>query len=104
MEYIDYIVKAFIGLMCAGVFGACVEYVKRSIIKQRAIEKEIKALAHDALFRFCREIMAQSYITEYQLENLEHLYGGYSGLGMNGTGKKLYEFCKELPIKEGRIS
>lgn len=100
---IDYLIKTFIGLACAGIFGVCVEYVKRSIIKQKSIETEIKALAHDALFRFCREIILQGYITEGQHENLEHLYKGYKGLGMNGTGKKLYETCDTLPMKEGQL-
>lgn len=100
---IDYLVKTLIGLASAGIFGACVEYVKRSIIKQRIIEKEIKALAHDALFRFCREIMAQDYITEFQLENLNYLYEGYKNLGMNGTGQKMYTYCTDKPLKGGKL-
>lgn len=103
MEFADYAVKALIGLACASVFGACVEYVKRSIIKQKAIEKEIKALAHDALFRFCRELLLQGFITEQQLENLDYLYEGYKGLGMNGTGEVLYKRCVELPLKEVKL-
>ena len=97
----DYIIKTLIGLACAGLFGACVEYVKRSIIKQRVIEKEIKALAHDALFRFCRYIMQQGYVTESQLENLEYLYKGYEALGLNGTGERMYQEAKSQPLKGG---
>ena len=96
---IDYTIKTLIGLACAGVFGFCVEYIKRSIIKQKVIEQEIKALAHDALFRFCRYIMEQGYITESQHENLEYLYKGYKGLKLNGTGDRIYEECKSKPLK-----
>ena len=99
----DYIIKTFIGLACAGVFGFCVEYIKRSIIKQRVIEKEIKALAHDALFRFCRYILQQNYVTESQLENLEYLYQGYKALGLNGTGERIYTECKNKPLKSGDL-
>lgn len=99
----EYILKTLIGLACAGIFGACVEYIKRSITKQKVIEKEIKALAHDALFRFCREILQQNYITEPQLENLEFLYKGYEALGLNGTGNRIYEECKNKPFKGGDL-
>lgn len=99
----DYIVKTLIGLACAGLFGACVEYVKRSIIKQKVIEQEMKALAHDALFRFCRYILQQNYITESQLENLEYLFKGYESLGLNGSGKRIYEECKGKPLKSGDL-
>lgn len=95
----DYIVKTFIGLACAGIFGFCVEYIKRSIIKQKAIEVEIKALAHDALFRFCRELLPLESLTEYQHENLEYLYRGYKGLKMNGTAEKIYNQIAEKPIE-----
>lgn len=100
----DYIVKTFIGLACAGIFGFCVEYIKRSIIKQKAIEVEIKALAHDALFRFLRELLPLNSLTEYQHENLEYLYQGYKGLKMNGTAEKLYKQISEKPIEsEGKL-
>lgn len=95
----DYIIKTFIGLACAGIFGFCVEYIKRSIIKQKAIEVEIKALAHDALFRFCRYLMPLEEITEAQHENLEYLMRGYRKLKMNGTAEKMYNQIMAKPIK-----
>lgn len=99
----DYIIKTFIGLACAGIFGASVEYIKRSVIKQRVIEQEIKALAHDALFRFMRYVLQQDYITESQLENLEYLYKGYQALGLNGTGERIYSECKAKPLRSGDL-
>lgn len=98
----DYILKSFIGLACAGVFGAAVEYVKRSLTKQKVIETEIKALAHDALFRCCRELMRHDEIEVDELENLEYLFRGYSGLGLNGTGEKIYHQIKAKKVVERR--
>lgn len=33
------------------------------------------------------------------LENLEQLHDSYRELGMNGTGEKLYQQAKSLPVK-----
>ena len=98
----EHIIKTLIGLACAGVFGACVEYIKRSINKQKIMEKAIRALAHDALIRYCRYTLPQDHITESQLENLEYLYKSYNALGLNGTGQRMYEECKNKPLRNDK--
>lgn len=61
--------------------------------------KVLEALAHDALFKECRRILEQGYITDIELENLDYLYAGYHNLGLNGTGEELCNRCRQLPLK-----
>lgn len=67
----------------------------------KAIVLAVKAVTHDALFKQCRYIQEKEQITENELDNLEHLYNAYHGLGMNGTGETMYNRCKELPLSKG---
>ena len=80
MDYLDSIIKAFLGALGGGIFALIVFFIK-----------SLKSLSHDSLFRCCRDLRDKDEITEYERENLDHLYVGYSALGLNGTGKKLYE-------------
>lgn len=98
MDYLDSIIKAFLGALGGGIFALLVFFIKIELRKikefkaeHEAIVKSLKALSHDSLFRYCRDLRDKDEITEAERENLDHLYVGYSALGLNGTGKKLYE-------------
>lgn len=98
MEYLDSIIKAFLGALGGGIFALIVFFVKIELrkikdfkVEHEAIVKSLKALSHDSLFRYCRYLRDKEEITESERENLDHLYAGYSALDLNGTGKKLYE-------------
>lgn len=69
---------------------------KKHTDKDRAYEKAVKSLIHDAVFRNCVEIIEKGELTMYGSENLDNLYESYRELGMNGTGEKLYQQAKEL--------
>ena len=100
---VETIINNIINLVLAAVVGALIVWVKTSVKnrtnKDKAIETAVKSLAHDALFRQCRYLLDKDYITEGELDNLNHLFAGYEALGMNGTGKQLYEQVKDKPIK-----
>ena len=98
MDYLDYIIKAFFGALGGGIFALLMFFIKIELrrikdfkAEHEAIVKSLKALSHDSLFRCCRDLRDKDEITEVERENLDHLYVGYSALGLNGTGKKLYE-------------
>lgn len=98
MDYLDSIIKAFLGALGGGIFALIMFFIKIELRKIKvfkaehdAIIKSLKSLSHDSLFRCCRDLRDKDEITEYERENLDHLYVGYSALGLNGTGKKLYE-------------
>lgn len=58
-----------------------------------------RALLHHEIFQTAKEALKKNYITEYELENLEELYIPYKKIGGNGTAEKLFNDCKQLPIK-----
>lgn len=98
MDYLDSIIKAFLGALGGGIFALLMFFIKIELrrikdfkAEHEAIVKSLKALSHDSLFRCCRDLRDKDEITEIERENLDHLYVGYSALGLNGTGKKLYE-------------
>lgn len=59
-----------------------------------------RALLHHEIFQTAREALKKGHITEYELENLNELYVPYKAIGGNGTAEKLYNDCKNLPIKQ----
>lgn len=83
-------------------------------IRLSEIEKEIEillerqdntkdalvALLHHELFLNSKIAIHNGSITEHELENLECLYKPYKQIGGNGTAEKLFNDCKELPIKK----
>ena len=96
MDYMDSIIKAFLGALGGGIFALIMFFIKIELRKIRdfkleheAVVKSLKALSHDSLFRYCRYLRDKDEITESERENLDHLYAGYSALDLNGTGKKL---------------
>ena len=98
MDYMDSIIKAFLGALGGGIFALIMFFIKIELrkikdfkLEHEAVVKSLKALSHDSLFRYCRYLRDKDEITESERENLDHLYAGYSALHLNGTGKKLYE-------------
>ena len=98
MDYMDSIIKAFLGALGGGIFALIMFFIKIELrkikdfkVEHEAVVKSLKALSHDSLFRYCRYLRDKDEITESERENLDHLYVGYSALGLNGTSKKLYE-------------
>ena len=92
---VQYAINAFVGLALAGVMT----YLKRLLVVFRLIYRSHAAMLHNQLYRTCDEYMKRGWITVNDLEDLEELYACYSGLGMNGVGEKLYNDCKNLPVK-----
>ena len=57
------------------------------------------AVLHHMIWVECRTYLDHGYILTSELDDLEHLYRSYSGLGGNGSGKILYNKCQNLPVK-----
>ena len=66
--------------------------------EQDLIKVGVLSLLHDRIYQACQYHIANGLISVQDLDNLEYLYRGYSGLGGNGTGEELYKRCKSLPI------
>ena len=66
-----------------------------------ALFKEaVLAILHNQIYDLCRLYLERGYMETGECKNLEHLYEPYSALGGNGTGKKLFDKCMELPIRK----
>lgn len=66
--------------------------------EQELIKAGVIAILHDRIYQVCQYHIQNDYITIQDLDNLEYLYQGYSGLGGNGTGEELYKRCKALRL------
>lgn len=86
----------------------CVELSKRieevsarqetKILEMNAMSFGLLAMLHDKVFQSCMYFINKGEITGEELENLEYLYDGYSGLGGNGTCETLFKRVQQLKI------
>ena len=94
-----YIIKSSIKMVVEQMMEEIDEHFKEDIAEQEVIKYGVLSLSHYILYKQCQFLIDRGYVTVSELDDLEHLYSGYSALGGNGTGTKLYEDCKNLPIK-----
>lgn len=93
------IINSILGACGAGIFTGICLWVKSMYKKSKAYDKSLKALAHDAYFRYCRYLLPNDTLSEAELENFTYLYESYHSLGLNGTGDKLYQQIIAKPVK-----
>ena len=90
--------ETIITAILAATGGAIFTWITIGAKRLASLTKVIKALSHDALFTRCEYLIKQGSISTDELENLDLLFDAYSGLGMNGAGKELYNRAKALPL------
>lgn len=90
---------AILGAVGGAIGGAVFAWIALGAKRLTALTKVIKALAHDALFTRCEDLILKGKITTDELENLNLLYEAYDDLGMNGAGRELYNRAKALPLQ-----
>ncbi|EJE97755.1 hypothetical protein [Liquorilactobacillus mali] len=66
----------------------------------RLLTEAVKALLHNKIYDNCTHYIERGYITTGEKDDLDYLYGGYSGIGGNSTGEWLYLNASKLPIRE----
>lgn len=103
-----YVINSILGI----VIGLLVSKIRDTKnIHQEALEEQRKqndkiregvmATVSDSYFHMCRRLIDRDYIADDDFENFTRLYNAYKGLGMNGTGTKLYEQISEKKINVG---
>ena len=95
MIFLNSAITTVISIAVGGVIGVLGSW----FFLFRAYFRAVRSLTHDSFFRYCRYVLKEEELTTETLENLEHLHESYKALGLNGTGEKLYEQCKALPIR-----
>ena len=68
------------------------------ILEMNAMSYGLLAMLHDKVFQSCMYFINKGSISGDELENLEYLYKGYSGLGGNGTCETLMIRVRTLQI------
>ena len=58
----------------------------------------LMALGHDRIMALSTKYVERGYITADEYENLLGLYEPYAEMGGNGSGTRMVEACKTLPI------
>ena len=58
----------------------------------------LMALGHDRIMALSTKYVDRGYITPDEYENLLGLYEPYAEMGGNGSGTRMVEACKALPI------
>lgn len=94
-------ISALVGALVASVYA----YVSRKSIDgietQRALLRGIRTLLRNELVEAHREYVEKDKsITLESLEYVQETYESYHSLGGNGSGTKLWEDIKALPIKD----
>lgn len=93
------IINSILSACGAAIFAGVCVWVKGLYKKSKNYDKALKALAHDAYFRYCRYLLPEESLNESEAENLNYLYESYHSLGLNSTGDKLYQEIISKPVK-----
>lgn len=97
------IINSILSACGAAIFAGLCVWVKGLYAKSKTYDKAVKALAHDAYFRYCRYLLPEETLTEDEVENLNYLYESYHALGLNSTGDKLYQEIIKKPVNTKKI-
>ena len=94
------IINSILGAVGSAIFAGVCVWVKGLWNKSKTYDKAVKALAHDAYFRYCRYLLPEETLTQEEVENINYLYESYHALGLNSTGDKLYQQIISKPVRE----
>lgn len=75
------------------------EWIRARYGKKTVMERLLIGIAHDRIHYLCKAYLKQGYMSEDDYDNLESIVGPYLEMGGNGSGKKLYEQARTLPIR-----
>lgn len=98
-EMTQTILNAILTAIGGAIFAGVCVWVKGLWQKSKNYDKAVKALAHDAYFRYCRYLLPEETLTQEEVENINYLYDSYHSLGLNSTGDKLYKEIMSKPVK-----
>lgn len=93
------ILNSILAACGSAIFAGICYWIKSMYTKNKAFDDVLKALTHDAFFRYCRYLNPVDKLSEAELENLNSLYKAYHSLGLNGTGDKLYNQIIAKPVE-----
>ena len=75
-------------------------WLQQNKSKKDYTQEALKILLKSELKKEYIEFMQKGYVTFEDLENVNEVYEAYHNLKGNGTGTKMIEEIRKLPIKE----
>ena len=94
------IVTTIISIVTTAVSGYLVLWLQQNKSKKYYTQEALKILLKSELKKEYIELMQKGYVTLEELENANEVYEVYHNLKGNGTGTKMIEEIRRLPIKE----
>ena len=104
MKILDEIISWGIPVICGGVLGCCMTYIKMRKRKDRALEIGVQCLLRAEIIANYNEYQHRHYCPIYTKESLKRMYSAYHDLGGNDVATSLYEKIidmPEIPPEEG---
>ena len=98
-EIVTEIIVAVILAVLSFLGGILARSVKKTRIRQKAIEGGLKALLRDGIIRECERCLDRGYMHIHNLESVEGMSNMYYTLDGNGAVKKLVQDFKRLDVK-----
>ena len=85
-----------LGLTGTSIFG----WIKVWSGQFKLLKSASLATLHSQLYEKGGKYIKRGRITLSELDDLEYTWKAYTGLKGNGTGEKIYQKCRELPIAD----
>lgn len=106
MDVASIAATATITAICGGIVGAIVSALvagiktagKGAAKREKAMADGMSALLWRELKNIHEAAVHHGGMTLEERRQLEYVYAAYSGLGYNGTGKRLFEESMDMPI------
>lgn len=90
-----------VGGLVAGLTGITIfGWVKMWLNMYKLLKAASLATLHSQLYDKGAIYIKRGFVTLSELDDLEYTWTAYHGLGGNGTGEKIYEKVRELPIAD----
>lgn len=106
MDVASVAATATITAICGGIVGAIVSALvagiksagRGAVKTDKAMKDGMSALLWRELKNIHETAVHHGGMTLEERRQLEYVYAAYSGLGYNGTGKRLFDESMEMPI------
>lgn len=95
-DEIGWLGALILGLTGTSIFG----WIKVWSGQFKLLKNASLATLHSQLYEKGGRYIVHGAITLSELDDLEYTWQAYKGLGGNGTGEKIYQKCRELPISD----
>ena len=94
------IITTIISIVTTALSGYLVWWLQQNKSKKDYTQEALKILLKSELKKVYIELVKKGFVTFDELENANEIYEAYHNLKGNGTGTKMIEEIRKLPIKE----